>query len=80
MLAFLRYWLPGLLVVAGILILSFAGEDVRYEGFGLCAGAGFALFVFAQLVRLNTGDASDRDREEAARDYYSAHGRWPDDD
>lgn len=78
-LAFLRYWLPALLVVAGIVTLSFAGQDVRYDGFGLFVGAGLALAVFAQLIRLNTGDAGDRDREEAARDYYSRHGRWPDD-
>jgi hypothetical protein len=79
-LAFVRYWLPGLMFLAGVLILSFGADSVRYDGFGLCAGAALALAVFAQLVRLNTGDASDREREEAARDYYSEHGRWPDDD
>ena len=74
----MRYWLPGLMFVAGILILSFGDESVRYEGFGLCSGAALALAVFAQLVRLNTSGAGDREREEAARDYYTEHGRWPD--
>ncbi len=79
MLALLRYGVPGALVVAGVLILALADESVRYDGLGLCWGAAFALFVFAQLIRLNTGDSDDRVREEAARDYYSEHGRWPDD-
>jgi drug/metabolite transporter (DMT)-like permease len=79
-LAIVRYWLPGLLLLAGVLILSFGSESVRYDGFGLCAGAALALAVFAQLVRLNTSGAGDREREEAARDYYTEHGRWPDED
>ena len=57
-----------------------ADDSVRYDGFGLCWGAAFALAVFAQLLRLNTSGTDDRNREEAARDYYSQHGRWPDDD
>jgi drug/metabolite transporter (DMT)-like permease len=78
MLAFLRYVLPALLVFAGVVLLSFGGESVRYDGFGLCAGAGIALAVFAQLIRLNTSGASDRDDEEAARRYFTEHGHWPD--
>ena len=80
MLVLLRYGIPAALVVAGVIILAVADESVRYDGFGLCWGAAFALFVFAQLIRLNTSGTDDRNREEAARDYYSAHGRWPDDD
>ena len=75
----LRYVVPLGLVVAGLIILFVAPESTRYDGFGLCWGAAFALFVFAQLIRLNTSGSGDRDREEAARDYYSQHGRWPDD-
>jgi hypothetical protein len=79
-LVFLRYGLPGLLLVAGIVSLAFADDSVATEGFGLCWGAAFALVVFAQLIRLNTGDSDDRQREADARDYYTEHGRWPDDD
>jgi hypothetical protein len=78
MLAFLRYGLPAGLVLAGVIILSFGSESVRYDGFGLCAGAGIALAVFAQLIRLNTSGASDREDEEAARRFYTEHGHWPD--
>lgn len=80
MLFALRYVVPLALLVAGVVILFVAPESTRYDGFGLCWGAAFALFVFAQLIRLNTSGAGDRDREEAARDYYTQHGRWPDDD
>jgi len=79
-LAFVRYWVPGLMFLAGILILSFGDDSVRYDGFGLFCGAAIALAVFAQLIRLNTSGAGDREREEAARDYYTEHGRWPDED
>lgn len=76
----LRYGIPGLLLIAGVILLLAADESVRYDGFGLSWGAAFALAVFAQLTRLNTSGADDRNREEAARNYYSRHGRWPDDD
>ena len=79
-LVLLRYVVPAGLLVAGVVILVVADPSTRYDGFGLCWGAAFALFVFAQLIRLNTSGADDRDREEAARDYYSQHGRWPNDD
>jgi drug/metabolite transporter (DMT)-like permease len=80
MLVFVRYVLPGALFAVGVALLILADESVRYEGFGLCFGAAFALAVFAQLIRLNTGDADDRDREAAAREYFTQHGRWPDED
>jgi uncharacterized membrane protein len=79
-LVMLRYVLPGGLVVAGIVALVAADDSVKYDFFGTCWGAAFALAVFAQLIRLNTGDADDRDREAAAREYYTEHGRWPDND
>ncbi len=79
-LVLLRYGIPGALLVAGVVILVAADDSVAVDGFGLCWGAAFALFVFAQLIRLNTSGADDRDREEAARDYYTEHGHWPDDD
>jgi hypothetical protein len=78
MLTALRYGLPGVLVFAGVCLLCFADESIRYEGFGLCAGAGIALAVFAQLIRLNTSGAHDRDEEEAARRFLTEHGHWPD--
>ncbi len=79
-LALVRYWLPGAMAVAGVVLLSFGSEDIRYEAFGLLCGAALALAVFAQLVRLNTSGDRDRRDEEAARDYYTEHGRWPDEE
>ena len=31
------------------------------------------------FIRLNSTDGADRDRDEAARDYFSRTGRWPGD-
>jgi hypothetical protein len=30
------------------------------------------------LFRIGVSGDKDRDREEEARDYFSAHGHWPD--
>ena len=40
-------------------------------------GGAAAIIVLARYA--GAGHA-DRDAEDAARDYYDAHGRWPDDD
>jgi hypothetical protein len=78
MLRFVRYGLPALLVVAGFVILFTAPEGQRYEGFALCVGAGAALLLLNLLFRLSVWGDRERDREAAAREYFAAHGRWPD--
>jgi hypothetical protein len=39
--------------------------------------AGGIVLIVVILWSLATG-RDDRDREEAAREYYDEHGRWPD--
>jgi hypothetical protein len=39
------------------------------------AGGAASIFVLARFA--GAGHA-DRDAEDAARDFYDAHGRWPD--
>jgi hypothetical protein len=78
-----RVWLPVAIVVAGVVcvILGGAGTD------SVLAGAGVALVLAALVVwminwmyRMSVQSNRDRDREEQARDYFSNHGRWPDED
>ena len=73
-----RYALPGALVIAGFVILFVADGDLRWEGWAMCVGAGLSVLLLNWLFRLGSEGDRERDAEEAARDYYSAHGHWPD--
>ena len=73
-----RYGLPAGLVVAGFILLIVAPESSRYEGFAMCVGAGLSLLLLNVLFRLGATGDKERDREEAAREYLSEHGHWPD--
>jgi hypothetical protein len=50
---------------------------------GLAAGAlffsaGSAVLLLNVLYRIGVEGDKERDREEAAREYFDEHGRWPD--
>ena len=75
----LRYGLPAALVAAGFVILVVVDGSLRWEGWAMCVGAGLSVLLLNWLFRLGAEGDREREAEEAARDYYSAHGRWPDD-
>jgi hypothetical protein len=77
-LRFVRYGLPALLVVAGVVLLVAAPESTRYEGFAMCVGAGLSLLLLNVLFRLGARGDRERDEEDAAREYLATHGHWPD--
>ena len=74
----LRYTLPGVLIVLGLLALPIdpAGEGV--ELFSMLVGAGLSVLMFNVLFRWGARGDDDRVREAAARDFYAEHGHWPD--
>ena len=78
MLAFVRYGLPALLIVAGFVLLFAASDSTRYEGFAMCVGAGLALLLLNLLFRLGATGDREREHEDAAREYLAEHGHWPD--
>jgi hypothetical protein len=41
-------------------------------------GVGALVWFANAMLRLSESSNRDRDAEEAARDYFSRHGRWPD--
>jgi hypothetical protein len=79
MLPAIRYGIPAALVVAGFVILAFADGSVRWDGWAMCVGAGLAVLLLNLLFRLGARGDTERDAEEAAREYFARHGRWPDD-
>jgi hypothetical protein len=69
-----RYVLPAAIVLGGI-VAMFAGNP----GMGIVLiGVGGLVFGMNYYWRLSFSEQSDRDKEEAAREYFDEHGRWPD--
>jgi chromate transport protein ChrA len=75
-----RYIVPAVLVVIGFVILFTAGESLRWEGWAMCVGAGLAILLLNVLYRYGASGDRERTAEDEAREYFSAHGRWPDED
>ena len=71
----MRYGIPAALVIAGQVILAATGDAVSWASF---TGAGLAVLLVNVLVRIGVEGDRERDREEAARAYFSEHGKWPD--
>ncbi len=73
-----RVWLPSAIALVGLFLLV-TGDDVE-RGAGIVL-IGSALMVVLANLFLRLGLSSERDREddEAKRDYFAQHGRWPDD-
>jgi hypothetical protein len=78
MLLAIRYGLPAALIVAGFAILILAEGSVRWDGFAMCVGAGLSVLLLNLLFRLGAHGDRERDAEEAAREHFARHGRWPD--
>jgi hypothetical protein len=73
----IRYGIPLVLLVAGVIVSATAG------GVGLAAGALFfsaasAVLLLNVLYRIGVQGDKERDTEQAARDFFDQHGRWPD--
>lgn len=77
LLALVRYVLPAVVVLAGIIVMAL-GSEADLEGGGGIVSAGIAVYLLNWLFR--TGAAGDREREaeERAREYFDLHGHWPD--
>jgi hypothetical protein len=76
----LRYGLPAVLVVVGFVLLFAASSSIRWEGWAMCVGSGLAILLLNWLFRLGASGDADREAERDAREFFSRHGRWPDDD
>jgi hypothetical protein len=77
-----RYGIAGALILTGqVLILTSSGSrGAGWEGWALFTGAGVAVLMLNLLFRMGVQGDRERDREEAARRYFDAHGHWPDGD
>jgi hypothetical protein len=74
----IRYGLPAVTVLGG-LIAVIVRPDL-WEGAAAIIGAGLSIALLNVLHRIGVHGDLDRDREAAARAYFDAHGRWPDEE
>jgi hypothetical protein len=74
-----RYVLPAVIALAGIVVLIFDQSLIGLEGFVLFIGVAGSILLLNVLYRIGVSGDAERDREEAARTYFDEHGRWPDD-
>jgi len=77
----LRYGLPGLLMIAGIVLVAVGGDKGAVAGAGVViAGIAVMVWMLGWLFRMSLSSNRDRDREEEARQYFTEHGHWPGED
>jgi hypothetical protein len=77
LMALLRYVLPGVVVVAGIVVMAL-GTESDLEGGGGIVSAGLAIYFINWLFRTGAAGDEEREAEDRAREYFDIHGRWPD--
>ena len=75
-----RYILPAVIALAGVVILIFDQSLIGLEGFVLFVGAAGSILLLNVLHRIGVRGEQERYDEEAAREYFDRHGRWPDED
>jgi hypothetical protein len=73
-----RYVLPAVIALVGVVVLVFDQSLVGLEGFVLFVGAASSILLLNVLYRIGVSGDAERDREEDARTYFDEHGRWPD--
>jgi membrane-bound ClpP family serine protease len=76
-----RYVLPSLLCIAGLVLIVIEPHGAAVTGGLGIIGAGLAAFLFSFFARISmTGDDTRMKKEDAARAFFDDHGRWPDED
>jgi hypothetical protein len=73
-----RYVLPLLLFLGGIAMFAIEPNSIGVEGLAMASGAALSVLLLNWLFRQGVRGDRERDAEEAAREYYAEHGRWPD--
>lgn len=74
-----RIWLPIALMLAGVVVVIAGGASETAIEIGVpLFSAGASWYFLSWLFRVGVHGDEERGREQAARDYFAQHGRWPD--
>lgn len=76
LMVFVRYVLPAVVVVAGLVAMAF-GTEVSLEGGAGLVSAGLAIWLINWLFRIGARGDAEREAEDRAREYFDRYGRWP---
>lgn len=71
-----RYALPAVVALAGVVVMCLGSESDLEGGAGILS-AGLAIYFINWLFRIGAAGDSERAAEQSAREYFSAHGHWP---
>ena len=75
-----RYGIPVALIVAGFVILFTTEGSLKWDGWAMCVGAGLSVLLLNWLFRIGAQGDREREDEERAREFFTEHGHWPDED
>ncbi|HEY7892647.1 MAG TPA: hypothetical protein VIC05_10620 [Solirubrobacteraceae bacterium] len=71
-----RYGLPAVVGLVGVVIMCLGSEDDLEGGAGIL-GAALAIYAINWFLRVAFAGEAERQAEQQARDYFAAHGYWP---
>ena len=75
-----RIGLPAAIAASGVVLLI-VGDGENDQGAGVALiGVALVVMFLNLFLRLGVSSTRDREREEAAREYFDRTGRWPDDE
>lgn len=78
-LLFVRYGVPAVIFIAGIVILvAYKDRSSALEAGFMFFGVAIAVLLLNVFFRIGMQGDRERDVEEEARRYFDEHGHWPD--
>jgi len=77
LMTFVRFGLPVLIVIAGVLLAVIGQRESAYEVGALLISAGLSVALLNLLYRVGVKGDEDRGREASAREYFDRTGHWP---
>ncbi len=78
-LTFIRWTLPALICVGGLIAFLIHPSIDSADGAAGVIGAGLSTMMIAWFFRVGAEGDEERHVEDAARDYLGEHGHWPTD-
>jgi hypothetical protein len=75
-----RYAVPALVFVAGIVMFAIEPNDLGLEALAMATGAALSVLLLNLFFRASVRGDQDRAQEEAAREHFARYGRWPDEE
>ena len=78
MMRLVRFGLPALICVGGIVAIAIEPNRNGLEGGILILSAGLSVLLLNWLYRVGVAGVRERDEEDEARAFFDRHGVWPD--